>query len=261
MPSVARLNVTPVKSTRLNHPDALRIETYGPVGDRDFFFVDGSGKRFSATTKAPMLLVSVAYDADIDELAFRFPDGHALTGPAAGDGEALIVDFYGRPVPAHIVGGPWADAFTAYSGTATRLARTDHPGAGTDVEPVTIVSLASVEELARQGERGSLDAGRFRMTIELDGCEPHEEDAWDGGHVRIGEVELAVREQVPRCVVTTLNPDTGVRDFPTLSVISRYRDVPPRTSPPFGVYARVITPGVIRVGDDVAIGADEAARA
>lgn len=260
MPSVARLNVTPVKSTRLNHPDALRIEPYGPVGDRDFFFVDDSGRRFTAMAKAPMLLVSASLDADADELTFRFPDGRTLVGPAAGDGEALTVDFYGRPVPAHIVGGPWAAAFTAYSGAPTRLARADRPGAGTDVEPVTIVSLASVEELARQGERGSLDAGRFRMTIELDGCEPHEEDTWEGNRVRIGEVHLAVGEQVPRCVVTTLDPSTGVRDFPTLSVISRYRGVPARTSPPFGVYARVITPGIVRVGDDVTILDHEPAR-
>jgi uncharacterized protein YcbX len=253
MPTVARLNVTPVKSTRLNHPEHLRLERYGPVGDRDFFLVDPAGKRFSVMAKAPMLLVRATYDPGADELELRFPDGRTIRGPAAGDGEALTVDFYGRPVPAHIVDGPWTDGLTSYAGTATRLARTDHAGAGTDVEPVTIVSLASVAELARQGERGSLDARRFRMTIELDGCAPHEEDTWEGRRVRIGGTELAVGEQVPRCVVTTLDPETGVRDFPTLSVISRYRGVPPRTSPPFGVYARVIAPGVVSVGDRVTV--------
>jgi uncharacterized protein YcbX len=261
MPTVAHLNVTPVKSTRLNHPEHLRIERYGPAGDREFFFVDHSGKRFSATAKAPMLLVGAAYDDENDELELRFPDGRTIRGPAAGDGEALTVDFYGRPVPSHIVDGRWTDELTAYAGTSTRLARTDRPGAGLDVEPVTIVSLASVAELARQGERTSLDPRRFRMTIELDGCEPHEEDTWEGRRIRVGEVELAVGEQVPRCVVTTLDPETGARDFPTLSVISGYRGVPPRTSPPFGVYARVISPGVVRVGDDVTLADGEPAQA
>lgn len=253
MPTVARLNATPVKSTRLNHPHELRIEPFGPVGDRDFFFVDERGTRFSAMAKAPMLLVSAVHDDAEDELAFSFPDGRVVRGPAAGDGDALTVDFYGRPVTAHIVSGPWTETFSSYAGVPTRLARADRHGAGTDVEPVTIVSLASVEELARQGERPGLDAGRFRMTIELEGCEPHEEDSWDGLRIRVGGVELAVGEQVPRCVVTTLDPDTGVRDFPALSVISRYRGVPPKTSPPFGVYARVVTPGVVRVGDGVVV--------
>jgi uncharacterized protein YcbX len=253
MPSVARLNVTPVKSTRLHHPDALRIERFGAAGDRDFFFVDAGGELFSATTDAPMLRVTVTYDGAADELAFRFPDGSELRGPAAGDGAPITVDFYGRPVAARIVGGPWEGAFTAYTGRPTRLARADEPGAGMDVEPVTIVSLASVEELARQGERASLDARRFRMTIELEGCRAHEEDTWAGRRVRIGQVELVIGEQVPRCVVTTLNPDTGQRDFSTLKVISRYRGVAPRTAPPFGVYARVLVPGVVHVGDDVAI--------
>jgi len=261
MPTVATLNVTPVKSTRLNQPAALRIETYGAVGDRDFFFVDLAGRRFSASSKAPMMRVSVTRDDSADELTFRFPDGTSLTGPAIGDGEALTVDFYGRPVGAHVVDGPWEEALTAYAGRPTRLARADDPGAGTDVEPVTIVSLASVEEVARQGGRSSLDPRRFRMTIELDGCEPHEEDTWAGRTLRVGEVELTVGEQVPRCVVTTLDPDTGERDFPTLSVISRYRNVPPRTSPPFGVYARVLIPGGVRVGDAVSIVEAQPARA
>jgi uncharacterized protein YcbX len=253
VPTVARLNVTPVKSTRLNHPDALRIEPFGPVGDRDFFFVDPDARRFPAMGKAPLLQVTASYDARTDSLTFGFPDGRSLHGPAAGSGDAITVDFYGRPVTARIVAGPWEEAFTAFTGRPTRLARADDPGAGTDVEPVTLVSLASVQELARRGDRSSLDARRFRMTIELDGCHAHEEDTWAGRIVRIGDVELAIGEQVPRCVVTTLDPDTGERDFPTLSVISRYRDIAPRTPPPFGVYARVLTPGVVRLGDAVTI--------
>jgi hypothetical protein len=163
-------------------------------------------------------------------------------------------------VPSRIVPGPWEAAFTAYLDRPARLARSNQPGAGTDVEPLTLVSVASVQELARQGERTALDARRFRMTFELDGCAPHEEDTWAGRNVRIGDVELAIGEPVPRCVITTLGPLTGERDFPTLKVISRYRGVAPRTSPPFGVYARVVVPGVVRVGDAVSVAGAEPAR-
>ncbi len=56
---------------------------------------------------------------------------------------------------------------------------------------------------------------------------------------------------VPRCVITTLDPATGHRDFPTLHVIRRYRGVSADGDLPFGVYADVLEPGTVRVGDPV----------
>jgi uncharacterized protein YcbX len=92
------------------------------------------------------------------------------------------------------------------------------------------------------------------MTIEIEGVSaPHEEDSWGGRRVRVGEVELAIGDQVPRCVVTTLDPATGVRDFPTLHVIKRYRGLTRKGNVHFGVYADVARPGVVRVGDEVAV--------
>jgi uncharacterized protein YcbX len=89
------------------------------------------------------------------------------------------------------------------------------------------------------------------MTLELDGCEPHEEDTWAGGVIRVGEVVLRIGRAVPRCVVTTLDPATGKQDFPTLAMIARYRELMPDRNVPFGVYATVARTGVVRVGDAV----------
>jgi uncharacterized protein YcbX len=87
------------------------------------------------------------------------------------------------------------------------------------------------------------------MTLEIHGCAPHEEDGWAGQEVRVGEAIIRVGEPVPRCVVTTQDPDTGLRDFPTLNVIKRYRGVSPDQELIFGVYAQVVQPGLINVGD------------
>lgn len=251
MPWVARLNVTPVKSTALNQPDEIRLERYGPVGDRDFFFVDDDGRRLSGTSKAPLLTIRARYDDERDRLEIRLPTGIVASGDARATGDGFEVDFYGRPVRARVVEGDWNEAVSAYAGLDVRLARVDEPGAGTDVEPVTLVSYASVAELSRQGGRGvPVDPGRFRMTFELEGCEPHEEDEWSGLLVRIGGAVVRVGASVPRCVITTLDPETGVRDFPTLSVIKSYRG---RTDDglPFGVYGQIEEPGIVRVGDPV----------
>lgn len=252
MPTVARLNITPVKSTALHHPDRIRLERNGPVGDRAFFFVDGNGKRFSGATKSPILPIRASYDADREWLELRLPNGIVVSGSSVADGRAFDVDFYGRNVPAHEVEGDFTDALSDYAAREVRLARPDRASDALDVRPVTLVSLESVSELAQRGGRQSVDPGRFRMTIEVQGVDqPHEEDTWGGRSVRVGEALLEVEDPVPRCVVTTLDPATGHRDFPTLSVIRQYRGVSRKGNLQFGVYARVIDPGDVRVGDEV----------
>jgi uncharacterized protein len=53
--------------------------------------------------------------------------------------------------------------------------------------------------------------------------------------------------------VTTRDPDGGEVDFPTLHHLAAYRrDGIATTEPlPFGVHARVLEPGRVRVGDAV----------
>jgi hypothetical protein len=255
MPTVTRFNVTPVKSTALHHPDEIHLGPRGAVGDRTFFFVDGEGRRVSGATKAPILPIRAAYDAGREWLELTLPNGVVAAGSALADGHALEVDFYGRTVPAHLVEGDFAEALSTYAGHELLLARRDHDGDALDVRPVTLVSLESVAELARRGGHdGVLSPGRFRMTIEVEGVSsPHEEDGWHSRRVVIGEAELLVGDQVPRCVVTTLDPDTGRRDFPTLHVIKEYRGLTRKGNVHFGVYADVVRPGVVRVGDAVEV--------
>jgi uncharacterized protein YcbX len=150
MPTVARFNVTPVKSTAMHHPERIRLDERGAAGDRRFFLVDASGKRFSGATKAPILPIRAAYDEAADRLELRLPNGVVVAGTAEPDGEALEVNFYGRPVAAHVVDGDFSEALSAYAGHEVRLARPDRPGDAIDVRPVTLVSLESVAELARR---------------------------------------------------------------------------------------------------------------
>lgn len=251
MPTVARLNVTPVKSTALHHPERIRIERWGAVGNREFFFIDEDDRLVGGSKLGPLVRIRADHDAVADILRLRFPDGTDVEGSAA-DGAALEVNFWGRPVTAHMIDGPWAEPLSRYAGRSLRLARVERSGDGNDVRPITLVSLASVEELARQGaSEGPLDPARFRMTIEIDGLGPHEEDSWFARRVRVGDAVLIVADPVPRCVVTTQDPSTGERDFPTLSVIKRYRGTLEDGDLPFGVYASVEEPGEVAVGDPV----------
>lgn len=190
--------------------------------------------------------VRPAWDPVARRLALTFPDGTTVEAEVAL-GEVVSIDFWGRPVRGRIVEGPWGDALSDYTSASIQLVERDEEGHATDVQPATMVSRSSVERL------GARDARRFRMLFELDGSEPFEEDTWRGREVRVGGALLRVGGPVPRCAVTTQDPETGVRDYDTLRAIRDVRGVRAADGKSLdcGVYAEVVGPGSVRVGDAV----------
>ena len=179
----------------------------------------------------------------------RFPDGREVRGSAlVNGGEEIRCEAGGREVTARVVDGPWRQLLSELAGKPVRLVRPEEIGASL-TEPVTLVSRASIDRLAEEAG-APVDPRRFRMLLELSGCDVHEEDTWGGRRLRVGDVVLRVGGPIERCAVTTRDPDTGERDLDTLRLIAGYRGRP-RGSIDFGVYARVEQPGVVRVGDPV----------
>ncbi len=248
MPSVARLSITPVKSLLLHHPDEIRLEPFGVAADRRFYLIREDGRLLAGVHHGPLALVRADWDALHDRLRLTFPDG-AVVEDDVRLAAPELTDFWGHRVGGRVVAGPWAEALSAYAGRPVRLVRADEPAGGVDVEPLTLVSSASVAELAWRAGLDALDGRRFRMLVELDGCEPHEEDTWVGRRLRLGEAVVEVGGPVPRCATTTRDPATGERDFDALRAIATYRGKRDGKHVDFGVYARVAEPGRVRVGD------------
>jgi uncharacterized protein YcbX len=238
----------------LLHPPEIRLERFGVAENRRFHVIDETGRRYGQIRDGTLVRIVPAYDADDNRLSLRFPDG----GEVAGDvelGEPVTTDFYGRPVTGRVVEGPWAEAISAHAGRELRLVQTDDPGGGVDraLGPVSMLSDASLDELARRTGRDRVDARRFRMLIGMAGCVPHEEDEWLGKQVRVGDAVVLLHEQVARCAITTQNPETGVPDFDTLREIEKYRGSRDDDGKhfDFGVFGEVAKAGVVRLGDPV----------
>jgi hypothetical protein len=252
MPYVSRINVAPVKSTSLHHPDEVFLTELGVAGDHRFLFLDGDGHRLTEGAKAPLLGVRAEYDREAEVLALRFPDGTDAVGSALAEGEARAVKLYDREISVRPVDGDLRNATARYTGRRLFLHRVDEPEYAGGGRRVSIVSAASLDDL---GRRGGLDTApdprRFRMLLEIDGCAPYEEDTWDGRQVAIGVALVRVGEGMPRCTITTLDPDTGTKDFPTLEVLATYRKV--GTHLMFGVYGDVERAGRVAVGDEVTL--------
>jgi uncharacterized protein YcbX len=251
MPSIARLSISPVKSMRLQHPDEVRLQPFGVLENRRFYVADPDGRMISAEDVGPLLSIRPTYDADREWLRLEFPDGLVVEGDATTTDGEVTSNFFGRPVTGRVLEGDWSGALSTFAGQPLMLVR-PNPGDAVDSASVSMFSTASAEELAsRSGSDRGRDARRFRMLLEVAGCRPHEEDSWIGGRVRLGrEAVVEVTKRVARCVITTLDPDRGVKDFESLKSLAAYRGVVDGGIN-FGVYARVIEPGAIRVGDPV----------
>ncbi len=256
MRTISALSVAPVKGMALLHPDEIDLGSRRVPGNREFFLMDERGRKFDQIEHGPLGLIQPAYDATREHLTLRFPDGTSVAGEVRLlDEVAASFSHRTRTVRGRRVDGAFADAISRYAGARLELVKPDDPAELLRRRgPVTILSDASVEELARRAGRERVDPRRFRMLISVAGCAPHEEDHWTGRSVRVGEVVVRVHEEVDRCAVTSQDPETGRPDLDTLRTIGTYRGIRRRRGKnriDFGVFGEVEQPGRVRLGDPV----------
>lgn len=253
--TVAWISVTPVKGLRVQQRDQVQLTEEGVPGDRAFFLVDERGAMVTARELGPLVAVVPEHDPQTGTLALRFPGGEEVVGPTEL-GEREKVRFSRLSLRAPPVLGAFSAALSDHCARPLRLFAMPPERPGVDrgsAGAATLLSVASLERLrAQAGETEPIDPRRFRMTFGIEGLEPHEEDAWIGRDVTVGDSLVQVMGNVGRCAATTRQPDTGVVDLKTLHHLKAYRDQVPTTEPlPFGVYARVMRAGRVRVGDVV----------
>jgi uncharacterized protein len=110
---------------------------------------------------------------------------------------------------------------------------------------VHVINLASVRAL--ESAMGvAIDPRRFRANVVLDGWPAWSEFQTVGSVIAAGTARLEIFKRTERCAATNVDPATAVRDLKIPSFLSRtfgHTD--------FGVYARVIAPGTMSLGDAV----------
>jgi uncharacterized protein YcbX len=192
-------------------------------------------RNFSIGSKAPALMaISAELDEARAEITLRHPERPEITFAPDDPNDAARFLAWVRPLcppdraqPERIV-------------SIRDVALTD-----TDYPSVSILSLASNRALG-QALGCDLSPLRWRGNLWLDGLDPWAERTWPGRRIRIGEVVLAVRETILRCLATTANPETGRRDADTLGALDALHQ-----AREFGVHAVVETGGTLRCGDEV----------
>ncbi len=114
-----------------------------------------------------------------------------------------------------------------------------------DAFPLLLLTQQSLETMSQAVPEQTYDVRRFRPNILLD-CATGEdlpERAWEGRTLKIGAATLKLELNCPRCVMTT----HGFADLPKDPGIMR--SLVKHAHGELGIYASVIEPGAVKVGD------------
>jgi uncharacterized protein YcbX len=121
-----------------------------------------------------------------------------------------------------------------------------------DAFPMLLIGQGSLdhlnERLTAQGHE-AVPMRRFRPNVVVNGTKPHEEDGWQT--IQIGTGEYDVVKPCSRCVLTTVDPETGVMGKEPLHTLSQYRKRGSNVY--FGQNVIHQSSGPIRVGDAVTV--------
>ncbi len=107
-----------------------------------------------------------------------------------------------------------------------------------DILPLLVATDGAVAAFGR-------DIRRLRPNILIGGVEGMDEVSWEGAELHIGTAVVRLDSLRGRCPMTTVDPDTLVRDPEVL------RDIGRRFGGRLALNAAVTRPGVVRVGDMV----------
>jgi uncharacterized protein YcbX len=267
MRKLVALRRYPLKSALGESLEAAELEPGGLAGDRTWACVDAEDGSIGSA-KHPRRwgrLLEVGTSSHGDEVTVRV-DGAALrAGSDAAD--AALTSHLGRPVRLTRTAPPdarlhrllpddagmvpeWMAGLRPGDETVSSMDGVARLGRFVDFAAVHLVTTG---ELARLGDRlgdAEVPATRFRPNLILD----LPRDPEPGEEIRLGDAVLRVMFPTPRCIIPGLEHGELPADRPVLSALARhYRfDLPGLgRAACFGVYAEVVRPGRLRLGQQV----------
>jgi uncharacterized protein YcbX len=240
----------PVKSLQGEPLDGAVIEGSGLTGDRGWGIVDGETGRVLTARRAPSLLLASSRLTDTG-VEVRLPDGDVVTAPSA-HADDVLSKWIGRDVAlvdAQSFGAGVGEFFAdATDDTSAIVSWTMPQGRFVDARPLLVLTTASLRQGRTLHPDGVWATRRFRpnIVIDVDG-DGWVEDGWCGRTVRVGTATLRPAVRCERCtMVTRPQPDLD-RDLGVFKVLARHHGAT------LGVWTDVVTPGLVRVGDDVTL--------
>ena len=222
-PRVIAIRRYPVKSMAGEALDEAEVDARGLVGDRWFAVEDSDGRLASGKNSRRFR----RRDAIFEHRAETLPDGSILVSRGSnswrvGDDDLDVELSRAMDAPVHVL--PEADV--------------PHQ----DMGAVSLVGSASLAWCARH-LKVNADPRRLRVNLVLETEVPFIEETWAGQELVIADTVLRVSQRVPRCRMIDIDQDGARGGDRWLSHLGREREAC------LAMYADVVTPGRIRLGD------------
>ncbi|XP_062981458.1 mitochondrial amidoxime reducing component 2-like [Elgaria multicarinata webbii] len=275
---VSGIVIYPVKSCRGLPVDRAEVTGLGlrsgDMRDRFWLVIKEDGHMVTARQEPRLVLVSV--NSENGHLILKAPEMKELAIPVKVPGNNPVKDcrVFGLDIQGRDCGDEVAHWLTTFLNSQpyrlvhfeTHMAprkcnliekpfRPTDKIPYSDCGPLLVISEASMQDLNTRMEK-KIDMRHFRPSITVSGCGAYEEDTW--GKIIIGDVEMKEVMACGRCILTTVDPDTGIIDRKEpLETLKRYRMCDPalkhiyKSAPLFGSFFGVDKPGTINVGDPV----------
>jgi uncharacterized protein len=269
--TVAALRRYPVKSMLGEDVDASDVTFTGLADDRRLAVLSRvTGKIASA--KFPRLwrdlLTASAAIAD-GAVRITLPEGKTVCSSDA-DVDAVLSDLLNQPVTLTATPPPGAALDRAVPEAVLRdgvdapvpaelveIGGGGPPGTFVDFAPLHLLTTSTLDRIAELSPYRRADLERYRPNIVIRTHAPgFTENDWLDRNLRVGnDLVLRVIIRTPRCAVPTLAHGALPRNPDALRVLARHNRIQPLDTldpePCAGVYAEVLEPGHVRIGDPV----------
>jgi uncharacterized protein YcbX len=257
---VSGLYVYPIKSCRGISVETAEVVERGLAFDRRYMLVDRAGTFVTQRQAHELCLVDTSLDGS--RLVVSAPHRPTLElprelvpAPALAWHPYQVWGSTGRALR-HPEGSRWFSELlddelsllympdTERRNVNPNRARPGDIVSFADGYPLLVISEASLADLNARLP-APLEMRRFRPNLVLADCAAFAEDGF--ARLRIGAVTFRGVKRCERCVVTTLNPDTGVAGKEPLRTLASYRQEEGKVW--FGMNLIHDGPGWLRVGD------------
>jgi len=259
--TLSQIWIYPVKSLGGISLQTAKVMPKGLQFDRRWMLVDSTGQFLTQRIHSKMALFKLSF-AD-EQLLINFKE-HSLSVPINQTSDQVIrAQIWDDTVSVCEVSSEYNAWFSKHLGIDCRLVRfpeenerrvdpeyalTEEHVSLADAYPFLIIGQSSMDDLNKRLPQ-PLSIKRFRPNLVFTGGEPYEEDTWQ--NISIGSTRFIGVKACSRCILPTVDPETGQKGPEPLRTLSAYRKV--GNDVYFGQNLIAIDHTEIHVGDTISL--------
>ena len=258
--TISELFIYPVKSTRGLNISSMEFNQRGPMFDRHWMLVDGNNQFLTQRKHPTMCLIGAEISGQALTLTAPGKVPCNVSGTTIQEHQVLV---WNDSVLAGDCGDEVAQWLSDYMQKECRLvsmpensqrlvdpdfAKDNQTVGFADGYPILLFSQASLDDFNNK-LKTPIGVDRFRPNIVIDGCEAYAEDSWQ--QIKIGDITFSLVKPCSRCVVPSIDQQTGSKQPEIINALNRYRRRDNKTY--FGQNALHENTGELSVGDPVVL--------